>query len=320
MSTDQLLDEAIARELEGRRRLVPPWVKYPEIPRGSIGWRMGAGEWYARMWSRWIDRLASEDVREYWRLYEPIPFPWAGWALSTIDPERVVADEATAARLMGERGFRVGTAAVDGAERERPGDGALRFCRQRAVREVAALARLAEAAWGAEERFFAAFEGRPATWAHLVRLAARRRACLDWRAALPADDGRAPALDREVGALAREIVSAGDAIRRGGSQANPESILREAEPLIRDLGKSESLPHEIPRLDSLRVELAARAEGAEGTAAREYRALDKWVEARRDDLQDAANAIAGQDWAALERMLHQIDARLSQIRAEPSEA
>ena len=33
-------------DLDSAGRFVPPWVKYPNLRRGSMGWRMGAGEWY----------------------------------------------------------------------------------------------------------------------------------------------------------------------------------------------------------------------------------------------------------------------------------
>lgn len=42
-------------EIDSNGLRVPPWVKFPNIPLGSIGWRMGVGEdyWYSfRDW--WI--------------------------------------------------------------------------------------------------------------------------------------------------------------------------------------------------------------------------------------------------------------------------
>jgi hypothetical protein len=38
-------------DAEGLR--VPPWIKYPNIPLGSIGWRMGAGEEYLISFDDW---------------------------------------------------------------------------------------------------------------------------------------------------------------------------------------------------------------------------------------------------------------------------
>ena len=34
--------------------MVPPWVKYPNIPRGSTGWRMGVGEQYLDEFRTWF--------------------------------------------------------------------------------------------------------------------------------------------------------------------------------------------------------------------------------------------------------------------------
>ncbi len=35
--------------------MAPPWLMYPEIMRGSIGWRMGYGESYAMKLYEWLD-------------------------------------------------------------------------------------------------------------------------------------------------------------------------------------------------------------------------------------------------------------------------
>lgn len=34
--------------------MLPPWLKHPEIPAGSIGWRMGVGEDYLLDWFDWF--------------------------------------------------------------------------------------------------------------------------------------------------------------------------------------------------------------------------------------------------------------------------
>lgn len=36
----------------------PPWLKFPEIPPSSIGWRMGAGEDY---WLEWLDWFLGQN-------------------------------------------------------------------------------------------------------------------------------------------------------------------------------------------------------------------------------------------------------------------
>ena len=82
-TTDEQLDEAITKELAEHGTLVPPWRKYPEIPRGSIGWRMGSGEFYVWMWSRWFERLADAARAEYLTRWEPdAPDEWKDWITS----------------------------------------------------------------------------------------------------------------------------------------------------------------------------------------------------------------------------------------------
>lgn len=76
VTSDEALAEAIATELGAHGTLVPPWAKYPEIPRGSIGWRMGMGEWYLDMFRRWwrdLDRSARDAYRARW------PAVWPDW-------------------------------------------------------------------------------------------------------------------------------------------------------------------------------------------------------------------------------------------------
>lgn len=57
---------------------VPPWIKYPNIPLGSIGWRMGAGEdyWFSfRDW--WL--LQPGAVRLKVKTAHPEPESWSGF-------------------------------------------------------------------------------------------------------------------------------------------------------------------------------------------------------------------------------------------------
>jgi hypothetical protein len=48
---------------------------FPEIPAGSIGWRMGDGESYYNEFYRWFSALSQEEREEY---QENNPAP-AGW-------------------------------------------------------------------------------------------------------------------------------------------------------------------------------------------------------------------------------------------------
>ncbi len=58
-----------------RRRgeqLEPPWLVFPDIPWGSIGWRMGNGESYIMTWDRWYKKLSQDDRAKYQSLH-PAP-------------------------------------------------------------------------------------------------------------------------------------------------------------------------------------------------------------------------------------------------------
>ncbi|MCB0337393.1 MAG: hypothetical protein KDD62_13850, partial [Bdellovibrionales bacterium] len=37
--------------------MVPPWIKYPNLLRGSMGWRMGIGEDYRERFDTWLIAL-----------------------------------------------------------------------------------------------------------------------------------------------------------------------------------------------------------------------------------------------------------------------
>ena len=57
--------------------MLPPWLQYPDIPLGSIGWRMGLGEDY---WYRFVDWFGSLSGRERERYRERYPKP-EDWAM-----------------------------------------------------------------------------------------------------------------------------------------------------------------------------------------------------------------------------------------------
>lgn len=58
--------------------MAPLWIMHPDIPAGSIGWRMGAGEDYWDQWGAWYDDLSATDQAEYQELF-PEPLTWAGF-------------------------------------------------------------------------------------------------------------------------------------------------------------------------------------------------------------------------------------------------
>lgn len=57
----------------------PPWLVFPDIPWGSIGWRMGDGEEYWTVWMEGFCRLA-EPARDAYKLRWPEPDEdWTGF-------------------------------------------------------------------------------------------------------------------------------------------------------------------------------------------------------------------------------------------------
>lgn len=76
----ELLANGIAAEIAAYGTMVPPFVKYPDIPCMSIGWRMGDGEWYLWMWSTWFNALDPGARAAYLAEWEPkAPDDWVGW-------------------------------------------------------------------------------------------------------------------------------------------------------------------------------------------------------------------------------------------------
>jgi len=65
--------EKLANEsLDDEGWLLPPWLKYPEIPDGSIGWRMGAGEDYMILCRIWFACLSKDEKALYKKKYPKI--------------------------------------------------------------------------------------------------------------------------------------------------------------------------------------------------------------------------------------------------------
>ncbi|MDB6121487.1 MAG: hypothetical protein JWQ71_480 [Pedosphaera sp.] len=55
-----------------------PWETFPEIPCGSIHWRMGPGEDVMLEWWRSVKRLTAEERRAWHQRHTPPP-EWAEW-------------------------------------------------------------------------------------------------------------------------------------------------------------------------------------------------------------------------------------------------
>ena len=53
----------------------PPWLKYPNLPRTSMGWRMGEGESYVEEFHGWLARQPTDMIQVYQAKY-PAPHEW----------------------------------------------------------------------------------------------------------------------------------------------------------------------------------------------------------------------------------------------------
>ncbi|TGG95594.1 hypothetical protein E4656_04055 [Natronospirillum operosum] len=56
--------------------MLPPWLQYPDIPLGSMGWRMGPGEEYWYQFVAWLGELSAAE-REAYKRRHPRPESWA---------------------------------------------------------------------------------------------------------------------------------------------------------------------------------------------------------------------------------------------------
>ncbi len=90
----RMLNEAVADELRERGALLPPWLRYPELERYSIGWRMGYGEWYLIVLRHGTADWSRDEWLTYLRRHAPVPvewYDWAGWQVG-LDVEEAPDD------------------------------------------------------------------------------------------------------------------------------------------------------------------------------------------------------------------------------------
>ena len=65
--------------------MVPPWEKYPAIPLGSLGWRMGHGEEYWYEFQDWFAGLEDFERAKFVRTW---PERWEGFYGQTVEHAR----------------------------------------------------------------------------------------------------------------------------------------------------------------------------------------------------------------------------------------
>lgn len=83
-SFDKWNKKIIAEERTSDGDLLPPWQRYPDIPRYSIGWRMGDGESYLMAWFHWAEDFTREQMLAYFQKYIPIPPAWMDWVAAEL--------------------------------------------------------------------------------------------------------------------------------------------------------------------------------------------------------------------------------------------
>jgi hypothetical protein len=68
--------------------LAPPWEEFPTYERYSMGWRMGSGEDWLRLWHVFLEELEDRDARlAYLRRHAPAPFNWANAVANVISED-----------------------------------------------------------------------------------------------------------------------------------------------------------------------------------------------------------------------------------------
>lgn len=78
------LRASMEEQIKNRRRVGdegrpnPPWHEFPHLRKGSMGWRMGAGEDYILEFREWFRRLNDQMQAEYSQQF-PEPEEWAGF-------------------------------------------------------------------------------------------------------------------------------------------------------------------------------------------------------------------------------------------------
>jgi hypothetical protein len=84
------------RWMSDPEELPPPWAKHPEIPLGSIGWRMGYGESWMMRWGEWLEQQPRDRGWRvaYLRRHPPAPRSWAHTVAGVLEPAREDEEDA----------------------------------------------------------------------------------------------------------------------------------------------------------------------------------------------------------------------------------
>lgn len=85
----------LREHLDPRGDLAPPWERFPEYERHSLGWRMGAGEDWLGLWSVFLEQLGPDlETRvAYLRRHAPAPINWADAVHRVLHPAERGGDD-----------------------------------------------------------------------------------------------------------------------------------------------------------------------------------------------------------------------------------
>ena len=71
--------------------MAPLWIKYPHIPRESIGWSIGYGENYKVDFSNWYEKLSENDKLKYQEMF-PSPKTWGNYYSEFIEDDKYLEE------------------------------------------------------------------------------------------------------------------------------------------------------------------------------------------------------------------------------------
>jgi hypothetical protein len=80
----------LGKNLDPRGDLAPPWERFPDYERYTLGWRMGAGEDWLGLWHVFLEGLGPDPETRlaYLRRHPPAPVNWADSVYRVLYPAR----------------------------------------------------------------------------------------------------------------------------------------------------------------------------------------------------------------------------------------
>lgn len=85
----------LGEHLDPQGDLAPPWERFPDYERYTLGWRMGAGEDWLGLWHVFLEGLGPdlETRLAYLRRHPPAPINWADSVDRTLYPGHARDDD-----------------------------------------------------------------------------------------------------------------------------------------------------------------------------------------------------------------------------------